>query len=131
MSDVLIDVGGVDTLVPADDPRAAPPPAPRPAPVPDISDRQFGRGLWGDKVITFDECEAFVSTGTIPAALQRLIDALPDDDTGAPTMRKEAIIFVRGAKVYERANPFVDELGQGFGWDAAALDAKWRAWAAL
>jgi hypothetical protein len=99
--------------------------------VPDISDRQFARGLWGDGIITFDECEAFVSTGVIPAAMQKLIDALPDDDTGAPTERKEAIIFVRGAKTYERSNSFVDQLGTAFGWDPGTLDAKWRAWGLL
>lgn len=102
-----------------------------PSIVPDISDRQFGRGLWGEQIITFDDCEAFVSTGVIPSELQKLIDALPDDDTGTPTPRKEAIIFIRGAKIYQRSNPFVDQLGTAFGWDSATLDAKWRAWSEL
>jgi hypothetical protein len=102
-----------------------------PTAVPDISDRQFAQGLWGEQLISFDECEAFVRTGTIPPALQTLIDALPDDDTGAPTARKVAIILISGATVYQRSNPLVDQLGSVKGWDRPTMDAKWRAWGEL
>ena len=102
--------------------------APTPAP---ISDRQFARGLWGEGIITFEECEAFCATGAIPAAMQALIDQLPDDATGAPTPRKEARIFVRGAKEYRRDHPLVATLGAAFGWSPEQIDARWTAWAAL
>ena len=104
------------------------PPAPVPPP---ISDRQFGQGLWTQGIITFAECQAFVSMGMIPAAMQTLIDALPDDDTGRPTARKTAIVFVSGAKEYDRDNPLVDQLGTAYGWTPAQLDANWIAWALL
>ena len=102
-----------------------------PGAVPDITDRQFARGLWGEGIITYPECEAFVGQGTIPAALQRLIDALPDDDTGAPTPRKEAVILITGLTLYRRQSPLVAEIAQGYGWSPAEVDAKFRAWAAL
>ena len=101
-----------------------------------ISYRQFARGLWGDGLITFDECQAFVSTGTPPASLQAIIDALPDDDTGAPTARKDAIILVRGAQTYDRHNALTETIRQVWAaqdprWTPEYLDTRWIAWAKL
>lgn len=107
------------------------------APVPDvISDRQFGDGLWDDGIISFAECEAFVSVGAIPGPLQAIVDALPDDSTGAPTPRKSAIILIKGAKEYQRSNPLVEIVRQALEvadpkWTPDYLDARWRVWASL
>lgn len=103
-----------------------------PAPVPAvISDRQFGQGLWHDGLISYEECEVFVSVGTIPKALQDIIDTLADDDTGQPTPRKEATILLKGAKEYQRANELVDVIRQAQKWTVDQLDQHWRGWAAL
>ncbi|GJE45377.1 hypothetical protein [Methylobacterium soli] len=107
-----------------------------PAPLSDISDRQFGRGLWGERVFTFAECEAFVSVGTIPAALQAIVDMLPDDDTGSPTERKEAVLLIKGAKAYAFANPLVEVVrvalaAQDPKWTPEYLRARWVEWAIL
>lgn len=118
---------GVAAVLAAHDPAR-----PDPAAVPDvISDRQFGQGLWHEGIISFAECEGFVSTGAVPAALQALLDTLPDDDTGAPTPRKEALILVKGAKEYRRHHPLTETVRQAFGWSAAETDAHWRTWAEL
>lgn len=102
-----------------------------PPTLPAITDRQFGRGLWGDGVITFPECAAFVATGVIPAALQDLVDTLPDDDTGRPTPRKEAIVFLTGAKDYFFDHPLVDVIRQRQGWSVERLRERWAVWATL
>ena len=111
---------------------APPEPEPPPAPVPPaISDRQFGQGLWHDGLISYADCEAFVSVGAIPKAMQDIIDTLADDDTGQPTPRKEATILVKGAKEYQRSNELVDVIRQAQGWTVEQLDDRWRAWGAL
>ena len=111
------------------------PPEPEPEPPaqvpPVISDRQFGQGLWHDGLISYAECEAFVSVGAIPKAMQDIIDTLADDDTGQPTPRKEATILVKGAKEYQRSNELVDVIRQAQGWTVEQLDEHWRAWGAL
>lgn len=99
--------------------------------LPDISDRQFGRGLWEDGIITFEECESFVSIGSIPASLQLIVDSLPDDDTGNPTPRKEAIIFIKGAKLYMFDHPLVDTIRQVQGWTIEHLKERWLIWSTL
>jgi hypothetical protein len=99
--------------------------------IPDIDARQFGTGLWIDGLISYDECRAFVGQGAIPAAMQEALNNLPDDDTGAPTRRKMAIVLITGALAYLRSNPLVEEIAAIKGWDGPTMDAKWRAWAAL
>lgn len=119
-----------------DDPRF-PQIASRAAFVPEsISYRQFAEGLWGDGLISFDECEAFVSTGTPPASLQTIIDSLPDDNTGTPTPRKQAVILVRGAQSYDRHNSLTETIRQVWAaqdarWTSDFLDARWTAWSKL
>jgi hypothetical protein len=104
--------------------------------MPVLSDRQFGDGLWGDEVITYEECVAFVSTGTIPAALQAIINQLPDDTTGGPTPRKSATILIKGAKEYRFDNPLVEAVRMTLAesdpkWTPEYLAARWRAWSDL
>lgn len=112
---------------------AAPMVAPAP---PDISDRQFARGLWGAGIISYSDFLGFVGPGSIPSALQAIVNTLPDDDTGAPTPRKEAIGYLTGAKTYSYANPLVEELRQAMAatdarWTADYLRAQWLTWATL
>lgn len=96
-----------------------------------ISDRQFGEGLWHEGVITYEECERFVSVGEIPKALQDIIDLLPDDDTGAPTPRKTATVVIKGAKEYRRHHPLTDQVRVALGMTPAELDARWLTWSRL
>jgi len=108
---------------------------PAPPPVlpslPSITDRQFGCGLWDEKIITFEDCEAFVSVGTIPAPLMVLVNTLADDTTGEPTPRKDAILFIKGAKEYHFDHPLVDLVRELRGWTVAYLRARWAVWATL
>ena len=115
----------------ADGHTASAPPVETPSHPAPISDRQFARGLWGEGIITFAECQAFCASGVIPAAMQTLIDQLPDDNTGAPTPRKEAIVLVSGATEYRCDNPLVAQLGAAFGWSPAQIATKWREWRLL
>ncbi|MBY0252868.1 MAG: hypothetical protein K2X54_16065 [Methylobacterium organophilum] len=96
-----------------------------------ISDRQFAEGLWHEGIIAYPEFLAFVGPGTIPKALQDILDTLPDDETGQPTPRKVAIGLVTGAKEYRRDNPLVDIVRQAHGWTTEELDGRWRTWATL
>lgn len=110
-----------------------PPQAPVRTPPPDISDRQFGEGLWTDGIISYEEYIAFTGVGAIPPPLQVIIDTLPDDDTGRPTPRKIATGMVMGATTYRRDEPLVDYVRQVLEagdplWTPAHLDERWRAW---
>jgi hypothetical protein len=134
----LVDVDGVPTLkrLYAEYEVFQPTEPPSPVPLfeespPHISDRQFGRGLWEEKIITFDECSAFVSSGVVPPPLQAIIDTLPDDDTGEPTPRKIAIIFIQGAKEYQFDHPLVDVVRQAQQWTVEHLRERWTYWATL
>lgn len=99
--------------------------------MPNLSDRQFGEGLWRDGLISYDEYLAFVGPGTIPPALSAMLDQLPDDDSGRPTPRKVARGLVTGAQTYDFSNPLVDTIRQAKGWTDDQLREHWRAWAAL
>lgn len=106
------------------------PPPPMPAPLPPpvlgfISDRQFFQQLAVQGVITNDEALAAVKTGTIPAALQGLINALPADQQFAATM------LVAGATTFDRNHPLTLTIGQAFGWSSDQMDTLWIAAAEL
>lgn len=102
---------------------ALPPPPP---PVPEsISDRQFFQGLAVQGLITEDEALAAVATGTIPAAMQAFIAALPEGQ------RFGARMVLCGAVEFHRSHPLVSAFGQMQGLDAAGLDDLWRFCAAL
>ena len=104
--------------------------------LPDISDRQFGEGLWRDGLISFDDYLGFVGPGTIPPRLMTIIEQLPDDETGGPTPRKVAIGTVTGAKTYQFADDLVETIRQFFEdtdptWTVDYLRDRWTVWATL
>ncbi|GLS45171.1 hypothetical protein [Methylobacterium brachythecii] len=107
------------------------PPPPPPPPLPAITDRQFGEGLWREKLISFDEYLAFVGPGTVPPPLLAIINTLPDDDTGNPTPRKVALGLVTGAQTYAFDNSLVDVVRQAQGWTEDYLRERWAEWAQL
>lgn len=107
--------------------RAAVPPPEPPRPVPFvISDRQFAQGLANRGIIAKAEALAFVQTGTIPAALQAIVDAIADEDE-----RFAAELLISGATSFQRQHPLTDAIGAAYGWNAEAIDAFWRECAAL
>ena len=90
-----------------------------------ISDRQFFQQLALDGEITEAEAEDAVATGTVPAALLAVIEALPAGSHFAARM------FLKGATSFERYHPMTETLGQLMGWDSVKLDALWTKAAAL
>jgi hypothetical protein len=103
---------------------------------PDISDRQFARGLWGDGIITYADFLGFIGPGTIPAPIQAIVDQLPDDDTGAPTPKKDAVGFLTGSKLYSFSHPLVEFFRQALvksdpKWTPDYLRQQWLLWATL
>lgn len=114
----------------------APPVEPEPMPdplLPSLSPRQFAAGLWGDKIISFDEADAYISTRVIPSKLKMLLEtsSFPDDDTGEPTPRKEAILLLKGAVEFQFKHPLVDEIRLAQNWTPDQLRARWAVWATL
>ncbi len=104
--------------------------------LPDISDRQFARGLWGDGIITYADFLGFIGPGAIPGPIQAIIATLPDDDTGAPTPRKDAVGFLTGSKTYEFGHPLVEIFRQAMAasdqrWTTDFLRSRWLMWADL
>lgn len=90
--------------------------------IPDISDRQFAQQLKAAGLITHAEALAFVATGTVPAALQALVDAIDDQ-----AEREAAEILIAGATVFKRNHPLVTALGQAYGMTERELSAFWYA----
>lgn len=96
-------------------------------PVPqEISDRQFVHALKNAGIITFAEALAFVQTGTIPAALQKVLDGIPYQE-----QREDAELLLAGATVFRRDHPTTEALRVGMGWTSEQTDDLWRAGAAL
>lgn len=96
-------------------------------PVPhSISDRQFAHVLAMQNLITEEEALAWVKTGDIPAALQALVDEIPD-----PTIKFSAQMLLAGATVFERNHPMTEQLASGLGMSSAQVDDLWRAAAGL
>jgi hypothetical protein len=95
-----------------------PPPPPVPA---FISDRQFAHELRERGVLTQAEALDFVRSGTIPAALNALIAALPTQ-----AARDDAELLLAGATAFERIHPLTSVIGGAFGWDAAQIDDFFR-----
>lgn len=101
-----------------------PPAAPEPPPA-TISDRQFFQQLAVDKTITEAEALAAVQTGTLPAALQTLVDGIPK------TKRFAASMLLTGATEFRFDHPLVGTISTAFGWSGEQLATFWRAAAAL
>lgn len=89
------------------------------APLLPISDRQFFQQLALDGEITEEEAIAAVATGTIPTALQAVIDTLPPADQFAARM------FLQGATIFERNHPMTLTLGALMAWSPEQMDALW------
>lgn len=104
--------------------------------IPDISDRQFARGLWDDDIITYADFLGFIGPGTIPAPIQAIVNQLPDDDTGKPTPRKDAVGFLTGSKLYQFSHPLVEFFREALAvedakWTVDYLRSRWLLWATL
>ena len=93
------------------------PPPPPPPPVPgEISDRQFAMQARNVGFITQEEAEDFVATGTIPAALMAIIEALPE------AMQGDARITIKGATTFRRDHPLTAIIGNAMRGDTALDD---------
>jgi hypothetical protein len=91
---------------------------PPPPPVPqEISDRQFFQQAAVAGVITQAEALAAVQTGTIPAVLQAMVDAIQDADE-----RFAATMILSGATIFERNHPLTEAIGVGAGWTSEQID---------
>ncbi|KAA0689866.1 hypothetical protein DTW90_30710 [Neorhizobium sp. P12A] len=101
-------------------PNLLPPPE-----LPSITDRQFFQQLAAQSLITQTEAIAAVATGTIPAAMQALVNQLPADQ------QFDAQMKISGAREFLRSDPLVAAFGQMEGMTSADIDALWVAAAAL
>ena len=99
-----------------------PPPPPLIDP---ISDRQFFEQLAVQSVITQTEALAAVRTGTLPAALQALINGLPADQQFGAQM------ILSGATQFYRHHPMTVAFAAAYGWTDNQVDTFWRAAGAL
>lgn len=86
-----------------------------------ISDRQFFQQLAVTGIITEAEAVAAVSTGTIPAALQALVDTLPAD------ARFGAVMLLSGAVTFSRSHPLTEAIGAAHGMTQEQIDELWSA----
>jgi hypothetical protein len=95
-----------------------------PDPVPEvISDRQFFEALWQGGHITYEEAEAAVATGSIPATMAGFLDLLASyDEVGA----KKARLLLKGATEFRRDNYVVPVFGSMYGMTSAQIDDLWR-----
>lgn len=112
--------GGFKLIDPAAPPVVTPPPVTDR--IPDISDRQFFQALASERyeLITEEEAEDAVATGTIPAEMAAMIEALPAEQ------RFPARMLLRGATQFERENPFVAIFAQAKGLSAQDVDELWH-----
>lgn len=93
------------------------------APVPaSISRRQFYEQLARADLISTAEALAAVKVGAIPAALQLIVDALPDAGD-----RFALEMLLAGAAAFERNHPFVATIAAARGMSSAEVDAFFRA----
>jgi len=84
-----------------------------------ISDRQFYQQLAVLQLITEDDALAAVMTGTIPPALQALVDVLPTEQQFSAKM------LLSGAVEFQRQHPLTLAFGQALGWTSEQLDQLW------
>lgn len=84
-----------------------------------ISDRQFFQALAGMQIITTEEALAAVGPGTIPAALDAMVQGLPQQE------QFPARMLLTGATQFDRNHPMVAVFGVAFGWTPEQLDSFW------
>jgi hypothetical protein len=87
----------------------------------EISDRQFFHGLALNNIITRPEAIAAVATGTIPAEMMALVNAIPDLD-----QRFAAQMHLSGSTIFQRHHPFTEQFSAAYGWTAEQTDAFWQ-----
>ncbi|MBX9758700.1 MAG: hypothetical protein K2Y29_07965, partial [Beijerinckiaceae bacterium] len=92
---------------------------PKPVYVPQsISDRQFFHALAKQGKINQDEALAAVMTGTIPATMMAIVDAIPD-----AAEKFDAKMFLAGAVVFDRGHPLVGVFANAMGMSEGDVDA--------
>lgn len=92
-------------------------PDPVPTPLPPISDRQFFQQASIAGFITKAEALAAVQTGAIPAALQAIVNSIPDEE-----QKFAATMILAGATTFERQHPFTIQIGYAMGLSDADVD---------
>ena len=107
-----------DTVLAAHDPTRQPVPR-------EISDRQFFQALAMSSEITEEEALAGVAVGAIPARMETVIAALPEEQQFPVRM------MISGATVYHRDSPTVIALQQLLGWTNEQTDNLWKLAASL
>lgn len=95
-------------------------------PVPQtISDRQFFQQLAVAGIVSQADALAAVKTGTIPAPLQAIVNAMPTDQQFAAEM------IISGATIFQRSHPMTIAIGTAYGWTPDQTDAFFIAAALL
>lgn len=101
-------------------------PATLPPPVPGaISDRQFFQQLAVMGVISEDDAEAAVATGTLPAAMVELAALLPEP------AQFPARMLLKGATTFYRRHEMTDTIAWLYGWTTEQVDQLFRDASAL
>ncbi|MGS1093119.1 hypothetical protein ACVCNR_00860 [Aquamicrobium terrae] len=104
-----------------------PPPPTQPAPVPDlISRRQFYQGLAVAEKISTADALAAIKTGTVPTALQAMLDAMTD-----PGEQFAVDMLLSGAGEFSRSHPLVMVFAIAQSMSEQDVDDFWRLCAAL
>jgi hypothetical protein len=91
-----------------------------------ISNVQFFQQLATIEAITRAEALAAVGRGAIPAALQRVVDAIAD-----PAEQFAANMLLTGTATFRRDQPLTNAIGASLGMTAAQIDDLFVAAAAL
>lgn len=86
----------------------------------EISDRQFFHGLAKQGIISQAEALEAVGPGILPAALDALVEQMPEAD------RFDVRMLLRGATIFQRSHPMTAALAAAFGWGSADTDEFWR-----
>jgi hypothetical protein len=90
-----------------------------------ITNVQFFQQLAIIDAITQAESLAAVGRGAIPAALQRVVDAIED-----PAQQFAANMLLTGTATFQRNHPLTDAIAASLGMPAAQMDALFVAAAA-
>lgn len=97
-----------------------------PAPVPSaISDWQFFQQLAVMGLITEQEAEDAVASGTLPTTLAELVDMLPEQ------ARFSARMLLKGSTTFRRNHEMTDTIAWLYGFDRDDVDNMFRAAGAL
>lgn len=98
---------------------------PAPSVPAEISHRQFYQALWETDRITFEEAQAAVNLGTLPAAIEAFVLML-ESDSATEKEGRRARLALNGAKTFERDHYFTMVFGAMFGMTNDDVDDLWR-----